>query len=100
MFHRLNIRLDIDIGAWSRGWTLLWRWYSGMLKDVHRFHMPMVRHAEEVSYLPRLLSFVRIADVTSEYRGLKICYLENPLDEFCLVEDADAQWRELEFEGR
>lgn len=70
------------------------------MRHAFSFEIPIVRHAEEVSYRHRLLRLVRNVHVTSEYRGLDLCCFEDPIDGFNFVKDADARWRELEFKER
>lgn len=62
--------------------------------------MPIIHHAKKVGFLRRLLRLVRNIDVASEYRGLDLCCLEDPLDGFYLVKDGNAWWRKLDFESR
>lgn len=84
------------------GWAidvLRW-WCRGTLKDVFGFDIPIVCHAEEVSYLRWLLRIALKVDAASEYRGLDVCYFEDPIDGFHLDKDADYWGREPEFEER
>lgn len=60
--------------------------------------MAILRHAKELGHLFCSLRLVRIVHDMSEYRGLDLACFESPIDGFYLVKDADARWRELEFE--
>lgn len=100
MFDRWDVVQDKDTCAWNRRCMLLERWCSGTLGDMLVFGMPIIRHAEETGYPRHLVPLVRNINVTSEYRGLNFCCLEDSLDEFYLVQDAEAWWREFELEVR
>lgn len=51
-------------------------------------------------YLRRLLRLVPSSDFLSEFRGPDFRCLQDPADVFNFVQDPDAWWREMEFEGR
>lgn len=55
MFHRRNVRRDMNIGAWRQRSSLLWRWGPSTLKNVFMIDMPVERHAQEVNYLHLLI---------------------------------------------
>lgn len=62
------------------------------------FDVPVVCHPEEGEYLRRLLSLVRNFGITSEYRGLDISCLEDPIDMFYLVKETRVWWCGFEFD--
>lgn len=91
-----NVCSDTNIGAWTWRWIILWIWCSRTLRDVLGFDMPIVRHAEVVGYLHRLLRFVRNVNVTYESRGHEHFCFKDPIDRIYLLKNADAKWCALE----
>lgn len=100
MFDHRNVCRDMDIGTYNRRGTLLRRWCSGTSRDVFGFDVSIVRHAEEVGRLRRLLRLVRNVDDRFVYRVLSLCCFKDPIDVFYILKDADALWHDLEFQGR
>lgn len=90
MFDRQYVRHDTDIGTWTQRGTLVRRWCSDTLEDLSGFDVLIVCHAQEVSYLRRILNFMRNVDFVSVNRGIDIFCFDNPIDGFYLVMDADA----------
>lgn len=87
---RQNVRPDTNTGTWTMKQTFLRRVCPGTLKDVLGFEMPIVCHTEEIGYPRRLIQLARNVDVTPEYQCFDLYCIENLLDGFYIVKDADA----------
>lgn len=99
-FDRQNVRWDTDIGLLARHLTHFCRWSAGTLKYVFGFDMPIISDAQKANCHRWLLRLGRNVNVASEYRGLGVSSIEDPINSFYVVRDADAWWHELECEGR
>lgn len=54
MFDLLRIRRDTYVGAWNRRWANAGHWWASIKDAVGRFDMPIVWHADKVSYVSAL----------------------------------------------
>lgn len=70
MFDHRNVRRDTDISAWTRRLPLLQRWCLDTMRDMFAFDMPIVRHAEEIGYLRRILCLCGISMSRPSFVGL------------------------------
>lgn len=94
-------RHDTDIGAWERRWSTLRALCAGTVSAVDSLDMPFVKHADEESYVRKMLKFLgREFDVDKGFDWLSVCCVGRPYDRFYLTCDAADWWRELHFERR
>lgn len=76
MFGPRGVRHDTNIIALNRRSLTLHRWYSGSLKRVGLFDLPIVRHEEKVEHFQQSQSLVpQEDDIVRLDRGCDLSFL-------------------------
>lgn len=90
MFGRLGIRRDTNIRAWNRGWASTGQWCGGIINPVGHFGLPLVRHADEVTYVRALREMLCGTEGDWGLVGkYELVCLVKPYKKFNLVKHAD-----------
>lgn len=100
MYGQKGLRRHMDIGGWNCRWSSLRMWCLDYVDPRGALNMPLIRHAEEHSYVRRLLTFVRRFGEGTRFNAHDLCCWDRLFERFYLVQDAEHWWHKLDFEGR